>query len=475
MILYLINPYNPLVSVVKTKENRWNRYTVWKPLGLLVLAGLTPPQWVITIFDENCTIPDYENLPIPDLVGITAFTSQANRAYEVAKLFRNRSVPVVMGGIHATMCTDEALERVDSVVSGEAESVWPQVLEDCTKKELKRCYTGIRLNMERVPIARHDLSPRGYFFGSIQISRGCPLSCSFCSVTAFNGGQFRRRPIDSVIKELQIIKEKYILIVDDNLIGTAKEHIAYTKKMLAAMIQSRINKKWIAQVTINMSDDDELLKLARKAGCIGVFIGFESTTAEGIAEVSKKYVIRNGRNMKSSVSRIQHNGIAVLGSFIIGLDSDKKNIGATIAATARQYGLDILNVMVLTPLPGTRLWNKLESEQRIVANNFPLDWKYYTLTFPVSRYKNFTWQELVQERQTSYENFYSFSGILNRLITSSLRRCNPLFVLICNLWYRKNTLCLDQHAYHGFVLNRDILTQSIPVVQLPSQQQNALV
>jgi hypothetical protein len=124
MRLYLINPSNPLVSIVKVKESRWNRYRVWKPLSLMVLGGLTPPEWEISIVDENLGAPDYPAMPRPDLVGITAFTSQANRAYEVATHFRRLGVPVVMGGIHATMCQDEVMERVDSVVTGEAEGIW---------------------------------------------------------------------------------------------------------------------------------------------------------------------------------------------------------------------------------------------------------------------------------------------------------------------------------------------------------------
>src|SRR3970282_1644934 len=126
MRLYLINPSNPLISIVKVKENRWNRYRVWKPLSLMVLAGLTPPECHITIVDEHLGAPDYPAMPRPELVGIPAFTSQANRAYEVATHFRRLGVPVVMGGIHATMRRDEVMERVDSVVAGEAEGIWPQ-------------------------------------------------------------------------------------------------------------------------------------------------------------------------------------------------------------------------------------------------------------------------------------------------------------------------------------------------------------
>src|SRR5512140_829861 len=130
MRLYLINPSNPLVSIVKVKESRWNRYRVWKPLSLMVLAAMTSPEWEISIVDENLSVPDYKAMPRPDLVGITAFTSQANRAYEIAAYFRNLGVPVVMGGIHATTCPDEVMARADAVVTGEAESVWHRVLDD---------------------------------------------------------------------------------------------------------------------------------------------------------------------------------------------------------------------------------------------------------------------------------------------------------------------------------------------------------
>src|SRR5512139_1469568 len=130
MRLYLINPSNPLVSMTRIKESRWNRYRVWKPLSLMVLAGLTPPEWEISIVDENLGVPDYGSVPLPDLVGITAFTSQATRAYELAAHYRHLGVPVVMGGIHASTRVDEAMERVDAVVTGEAEAVWQQVLED---------------------------------------------------------------------------------------------------------------------------------------------------------------------------------------------------------------------------------------------------------------------------------------------------------------------------------------------------------
>ena len=438
MRLYLINPYNPLVSLANVKESRWNRYRVWKPLGLLVLAGLTPPEWEITIIDENLGPRDYSAMPRPDLAGITAFTSQASRAYDVAAEFRALGVPVVMGGIHATMCRQEALEHVDAVVTGEAEGVWAKVLADARRGQLQSTYPGWHVDMADVPQARHDLLSEGYAFGAIQTTRGCPLNCSFCSVSAFNGNRYRHRPIDQVIRELRSIREKWVLVVDDNLTGTNASHLARAKELFRAMIRAGLGKNWIGQVTINMADDEELLDLAAQAGCRGVFIGFESPTAAGLAEVGKKYNLLKGRNFRASVRRIQRHNILVVGSFIMGLDVDKPGIGRRIAKAASSYGVDILNALFLTPLPGTRLWDQMKSQDRIAANDFPSDWRYYTLGFPTAHYKHFSWSALVEEMNSCDRRFYSLWGILRRVVDNFLRRRRPILALVSNLSYRNN-------------------------------------
>jgi radical SAM superfamily enzyme YgiQ (UPF0313 family) len=449
MRLYLINPSNPLVSIVRIKESRWNRYRVWKPLSLMVLAGLTPPEWEITIVDENLGVPDYPAMRRPDLVGITAFTSQANRAYQVAAYFRRLGVPVVMGGIHATMCLTEVMERVDSTVTGEAESVWRQVLEEARNGCLKRRYDGGFAEIDCIPPARHDLSASGYAMGAIQTTRGCPMNCTFCSVTAFNGAHYRQRPIPDVVREFQLIREKRVLVVDDNLIGTRPEHIARAKDLFRAMIQANLRKEWVAQATVNFGDDEDLLALAAKAGCRGVFIGFESPTPEGLLELGKKFNLLKGRDFRACVRRIQRHNILVVGSFIIGLDTDKLGIGKRIAAAAGQYGVDNLNAMFLTPLPGTRLWEKMKSEGRITNNRFPEDWKYYTLTFPVARCKQFSLDDIIEEMLSCDRDFYSMPRILRRVWGNFWQHREPLIALVGNLSYRSN-LRLNCKAYADF-------------------------
>ena len=354
-----------------------------------------------------------------------------------------------MGGIHATFCRDEALQYVDAVATGEAESVWKQVLEDARNESLRRVYEGGVSSMAEIPPARHDLLRGGYYFGSLQTTLGCPLNCSFCSVTAFNGGTYRHRPVADVIGELRLIRERVVLFVDDNLIGTRRDHLACFKELLQAMIAERLTRPWICQATINFADDEELLGLARRVGCQGVFIGFESPTVEGLMALGKKFNLQKGRDFRASVRRIQRHGISVLGSFITGIDTDTRGIGESIARAAREYGLDGANVLILTPLPGTKLYAQMEGEGRIRSNDYPGDWRYYTLTHPVADYKNFSWTELVEEVNLFTDRYYSYPQILWRMLRFARNRPSLktfLVVLVANLSYRSNQF-LDRRIY----------------------------
>ena len=463
--LLLINPSSSLVNMTKTSRSRWSHYRVWKPLGLMMLAGLTPKDWQTSIVDENLGAPDYRSLPRPDLVGITAFTSQANRAYDIAACFRVLGVPVVMGGIHATMCHEEAAERVDSVVTGEAEEVWAEILDDVTCGRLKGLYEGGLADISKVRAARHDLLPSKYAFGAIQTTRGCPLNCSFCSVTAFNGARYRQRPIPDVISEFRLIKEKRIFVVDDNLIGTAPAQISRSKELFRALAEAKLSKQWIAQTTINFADDEELLELAAKAGCVGVFIGFESPTPEGLAEIGKRFNLSQARDFPASVRRIHRHHMMVAGSFMIGLDADGKGIGRRIARASSDYGVDNINVSFLTPLPGTRLWDEMKADARIPLDRFPQDWKYYTLMHPVARYQSFSLEGVIQEMTACNRSFYSAPRMAARMAGSIYSHRSPLFNLVHNLSSRRNSRLLTK-AYADFSRDQGERFLQTPVVQV---------
>ncbi len=312
---------------------------------------------------------------------------------------------------------------------------------------MQRRYDGERAELNEVPPARHDLLPTGYFFGAIQTTRGCPLSCSFCSVTAVNGTRYRQRPIADVVREFRLIRERGVLVVDDNLIGTRPEHVARAKELFRAMAEADLRKQWIAQVTINFADDDELMSLAARAGCRGVFIGFESPAPEGLRELGKKFNLLGGRDFRASVRRIQRHKILVVGSFVIGLDIDGPGIGRRVAETASQYGVNMLNALFLTPLPGTRLWDQMNAEDRIVLNEFPEDWVHYTLGFPVARYKHLSMDDSIDEVDACNRDFYSMPRIAGRVGRDLWGRRQPLRSLVSNLASRGNArLSREAHA-----------------------------
>ncbi|MBM4094280.1 MAG: radical SAM protein, partial [Planctomycetes bacterium] len=213
--LVLVNPVNNCRNGFSV-----NSSSRFPPLGLGIIASLTPDAWDIDLVDENFSPFTYRDA---DLVGITAFTSAATRAYEIAVEYRQRGVPVVMGGIHASMRHEEALQFVDAVVIGEAESAWPQVLADVARGELKPVYRGQWLDLAGLRAPQRDLYNGDYMFATVQTSRGCPLDCDFCSVTAFNGRRYRRRPTDEVLDEIESIPQELLLFVDDNVVGYGNE------------------------------------------------------------------------------------------------------------------------------------------------------------------------------------------------------------------------------------------------------------
>jgi len=380
--LLLVNPRNPV--------SLYGDY-LWQPLALGYVAAATPEGWRVELIDEQCE-PDVDYTKLDaDLVGITAFTTQAPRAYRIAGQFRSRGIPVVMGGIHASMLPDEASQHVDAVFVGECETAWPGVVADADQGRLAARYTGSTTSVPPIPPDRTIFDKYPYAYASAQTSRGCPMDCSFCSVTAFNGRLFRMREVDDVVAELASIPTRDVILVDDDLNGFSRKAKERCLALFRAMIDARLDKQWITQVTINFGDDDEMPELARRAGCAGVFIGLESTDTRSLTLIRKDGTSqRRGISYyRENVARIRRHGIGVVGSFIIGIDTqDMDTIVQDILAFAEESGLDGFNPTILTPLPGTRDYARLDAEDRIVFKNYPDDWERYTLAFPVTRMPN---------------------------------------------------------------------------------------
>ncbi len=377
--LVLVNPVNPArVGLTVNKSSRF------PPIGLGIIAALTPLSWEVKLIDENWEPFTYQEA---DFVGITAFTASANRAYEIASLYRQQGVPVIMGGIHASMCPDEALRFVNAVVIGEAEAVWSKVLTDIEAGRLQQRYQGEWSDLSGMPYPRRDLFHSDYRFASVQTSRGCPMDCEFCSVTVFNGRRYRRRPAEEVLDELETIPQKMLFFVDDNIIGYGQASREQALALFKGMVERKLYKWWFCQASLNFGDDEEVLSWASRAGCKMVFIGLEAEEIDALQEVHKQLNVQRGINgYQQAFSRIHKASIAVLGAFIFGMDGDTS---AKLQRRANymiyNQGIDVMQTTLLTPLPGTRLFDRYQREGRLLYTNFPQDWVHYDMMEVIHR------------------------------------------------------------------------------------------
>ena len=371
--LLLINPVNcARTGLTVNKSSRF------PPLGLGILAGITPDSWETTLIDENWTPFRFQEA---DLVGITAFTASSNRAYEIASIYRQKGVPVVMGGIHRSMVPDEAVRYVSSVVVGEAESVWPRVLDDAQGGRLQQTYETKAIEPSDIGTPRYDLFDPEYMFASVQTSRGCPMNCDFCTVPEFNGHKYRRRPIGQVLDEIERLPQKMIFFVDDNIVGYGQANREEALSLFKGMVDRKLNKMWFCQASINFGDDAELLKWASLAGCKMVFLGLESNDAAELEGTNKTLNASRGVGSYTELfKRIHSAGIAVLGAFIFGFDADTEAKLRGRADYMTASAIDVMQTTLLTPLPGTRLYKRYREEGRLLYTNYPHDWQHYDMT-----------------------------------------------------------------------------------------------
>ncbi len=450
MKLILINPRN--------RVSLYGDY-LWQPLALGYVAAATPPHWEVELIDEQCEgALDYTNVQA-DLVGLTAFTTQATRAYEIARQFRTRGIPVVMGGIHASLVSDEAARYVDSLFFGECELVWPQVVADVEQGQLAKRYDGGTTGGSLHVPDRRIFAKYRYEYVSAQTSRGCPMDCSFCSVTAFNGRVFRMREVEDVVAEVAAIPERDIIFVDDDLNGFSRKAKQRCLDLFRAMADARLDKSWITQVTINFGDDDELPELARASGCAGVFIGLESTDTKSLALIRKdgQSQRRGLAYYRENVARIRSHGIGVVGSFILGIDTqDMNTIASDILRFAEESDLDGLNPTILTPLPGTRDYARYDAEGRILFKNYPEDWEKYTLAFPVTSMPNVTGAGLMR-RYVQVLQYFRPDHIAARY-WRTYETVSPEAAWHAFLWNRVWT----NYCLKGGVFNRAPLAETYP-------------
>jgi radical SAM superfamily enzyme YgiQ (UPF0313 family) len=397
--LLLVNPVNP--SRVGLTMNRSSRF---QPLGLGIIAALTPSDWRVEIVDENLAPFEFQEA---DLVGLTAFTANVTRAYEISSHYRKKGTPTILGGIHVSMCQEEALQYADAVVVGEAESVWPQVISDFESGRLQEVYKGDLVDVQSILQPRRDLFHPGYMFGSVQTSRGCPMNCDFCSVTIFNGSRYRKRPVEKVLDELQTIPQKMVFFVDDNIIGYGKDDEERAIALFKGMVERGIKKEWFCQASINFANNEEVLEYAAQSGCRMVFLGLEAENKDALEKVNKRMNLKMGVDAyPETFHRINRHGIAVLGAFIYGLDGDTPEKLRQRTDYILRSSIDVMQVTFLTPLPGTRSFNRLREEGRLLYTDFPSDWVHYDMSEVTHNPLSMNREELTKVMQESTRRLY---------------------------------------------------------------------
>jgi radical SAM superfamily enzyme YgiQ (UPF0313 family) len=398
-------------------EKRILGQTSLVPLYLPTIAGITPKDVEISIVDEKVEEIDFDD--DVDLVGIGSMTPNINRAYEIADEFRERGVTVAIGGIHASMLPEEASKHADSVVIGEAEDLWPQLIQDFKDGHLQKFYRFTQYpNLDDMPIPRYDLIKGDrYVINQVQTTRGCPFDCDFCSVKAFSGKEFRCKTIDQVIKEIEALTDYYImnvygyelklpktlLFADDNIVGKRN----YSKKLFKALIPMRLTD-WYCAASINIGRDKEMLAMMKEAGCHGVIIGIESVVQETLVGMEKR--INKVDEYYECIDNIQSSGIKVLGSFVLGSDSEDETIFEKTVKFIRDTNMIYCMINVLTPLPGTRLFERFDREGRLLHK----DWDKYSLETVCFKPKQMSAETLQEGRRWIYQEIYSLQDVHNR-------------------------------------------------------------
>jgi radical SAM superfamily enzyme YgiQ (UPF0313 family) len=387
-----------------------------------MVAALTPPEVEVSLTDENVAVIDFQKET--DLVGITVLTITAKRAYEIADTFRAMGVKVILGGSHPSALPKEAIQHADAVVIGEAEGIWANVIEDFKANKLQSIYSQREQpNLLNLPIPRLDLFTDGayYFQNTISTTRGCPYACSFCSVSSFFGRSYRCRPVEEILKEIETLNhKKLICFVDDNIVGNPK----FAKDLFRALIPYKL--KWIAQASVTIVRDDELLKLATASGCMTLLIGFETLSPANLSSVGKSVNAVN--EYETVIRKIHSHGIGVHGFFVLGFDEDNEDVFERTVRFAQKMRLESAQFAWLVPYPGTVLCESLDKAGRIITK----DWSQYESSI-VFETKLMSREILQKGRDWAWREFYSLPSIWRRL--GVIRRYSVSFWVL-NLYYR---------------------------------------
>lgn len=389
------------------KGRLWGELTFRFPsLSLAAIAAVTPPEWTLEYCDDKFEAINYST--DADIIALTAMTAQITRAYEIADVFRAQGKTVVIGGFHASNLPDEAQLHCDAVVIGEGELVWPQLLADWRSGTLQPFYkTGSLMEMAQIPAARRDIfTGKGYLLtNTVQTTRGCPHDCEFCSVTAFYGRKYRKRPVAQVLQELEALHKvnSFVFFVDDNIVADR----TYSLSLFEGM--KGMGLKWLSHAPIDFSQDRELMKAAGESGCLGMFVGFESLNQDALSAMGKK--TNSAGSYLAEAQSFRDHGIGILGSFVMGYDGDTPDVFEKTLRFCEEARLEAAIFPILTPYPGTAVRRRLEAEGRIISS----DWRDYDMEHVTFRPSNMTPEQLEEGYSQLCRDFYSFPSMYRRI------------------------------------------------------------
>ena len=373
---------------------------------LTTIAALTPPQHEVVIHDARLGDPDYDGNW--DLVGFTGMTCEIPHVYQMADEFRKRGKTVVIGGYHATALPEEAAKHADIVVVGEAEGLWPQILLELANGGAKQTIyqNDDLIEMRDMAIPRRELLNRDMYsvFNTLQATRGCPFDCDYCAVTRFFGRSYRCRPVEEVVAEIKSQPDKRWMFLDDNLIANDK----YAKELFRALIPLGIT--WGAQASFTLTKDAELMDLYAHAGGRFMFIGFESVSAEALKSVRKGF--NRPEEYAAGIRQLQRRGITIMGSFMFGLDGDDLGVFKRTVDFVNATKIDVVLYHILTPFPGTRLYEEMDRQGRIHDR----DWSHYDACHSVIHPQGMTSEELQNGWYWAVRETYKLPNILRRIV-----------------------------------------------------------
>jgi radical SAM superfamily enzyme YgiQ (UPF0313 family) len=393
-------------------------FSILPTLNARQLAAITPKKHIVTVLTERYSKIDFEKNY--DIVNINYTTSTTKRAYEIAKEFKKRGVTVVLSGFQASALPEEAKKYADSVLIGKGELNWLKLLDDFENNNLKPYYQPIKYD-KSISIPPTNINLPGFVItGAIEATRGCPYKCEFCPESNIAGGsEFYTRPVDDVIKEIISIPQKTLMFYDTSLTINPK----YTKELFYKM--KGLNKNFFCNGNSNiLANDEEFVKLSKDAGCVSWLIGFESFSQKTIDSVGK-YTNKIEEYFKA-VKNIHKNHMAVIGDFMFGFDTDTIDVFDDTLKMIKELNIDIADFCVLTPFPGTPIYNKLEREGRILTK----DWSKYNLKTVVFKPKNLTPDELRQGIIKMYSEFYTPIYTLKRVLRSLNFGIYPFFMVL---------------------------------------------